>query len=282
MNQTLPPTRDLPPRARARIRAHLELTVTRRRRRTWLAPALSGVAALLLIAFFAWPDPAPRDIDRPPARPSVTTPTPGQRPAPDVPGVSPARKAQIEQSCATMLDVRDAVLYQLVEDAAGEGALLYTRSGMAIDCQLGEPETPYNPTGASTAALDWLPGPMSFDTNYAEAGGDDWLGQPGLQSYSGRVTSDVARVTYTDSGLTQRAALANGTFYLRVVRPADWVVPADPLSGVLRAYDADGTVLATIDLSTYHPFCLRLPDGSLVPKGSAVDPALCGDGVAWR
>jgi hypothetical protein len=289
VNTTLPPTRDLPPHAHARIRGRLELAVTRRRR-TWLVPALSGVVALLLIAFFAWPDPAPRDIDRPPARPGVTappstptiSPAPEHRPAPDVPGVSPASRAYIEKNCATMLDVRDAVLYQLVKDAAGEGALLYTRSGMAVDCQPGKPETFYNPTASVLAALDWLPGPMSVDTNYAQAGGDSWLGHPGLQSYAGRVTSAVARVTYTDSGVTQRALVANGTFYLRIVRPSDWVIPADPVFGVLRAYDADGAVLATIDLSTFHPFCLRLPDGKLVPKGTAVAPEDCHDGVPWR
>lgn len=288
MNSTLPPTRDLPPRAHARIRGRVELAVTRRRR-TWLAPALTGVAALLLAAFFAWPAPAPQHVDRLPAGPSPTTPSatvvPGERPVPHVPGVSPDRQAQIQQNCAKMLGTRDAVLYQLVKDAAGEGALLYAPSGTAVDCQLGDPGTPYNPTGGAAKPLDWLPGPMSFDANYASAGGDHsrgiYQGRPGLESFAGRVTSDVARVAYTDSGGTHQAVVANGTYYLRIVHPSDWLIPDQPMSGVLRAYDAEGTVLATFDLATYHPICLRLPGGKIVPEAAA-NAGGCRDAVPWR
>ena len=289
MNTTLPPPRDLPPHAHARIRAELGRAVTRRRR-GWLAPALTGAAALVLAAFFAWPA-APRDVDRTPSGPSspptsAASPTLGKRPVPRVSGVAPGRQAQIEDNCAKELDVRRAVLYQLVKDGAGEGALLYSPDGTALDCQMGDPDTPYNPVGGPADPLDWLAGPVSFDAGQASAGGDHsrgiYQGRPGLESFAGRITSDVTRVTVTVSGVAHQAIVANGTYYLRIVHPSDWLIPDPPVSAVLRAYDAHGAVLATVDLATYHPVCLRLPGGKLVPEGAATDPDACRDAVPWR
>jgi hypothetical protein len=274
-----------------RIRSRLELAVTERRRRPWLAPALSGMAALILIAFFAWPGP-------PGARPSggPTSPPPAgatapsstvERPAPTVPGVSPERRAQIEDDCDEELDdavpAAEPVLYQLIKDAAGESALLYTPDGQVWTCRPDDLDKPHSGYGAPAAPLDWLPGPVSVDVLHdAAPGGDHHPGYPGLEAYAGRVTSDVARVTVTISGATHQAVVANGTFYLRIVHPSDWQVP-DPLpSGVLHAYDERGTPLASGDLWSFQPACVRLPNGQVEPEGAPVGSATCVDGVFWR
>jgi hypothetical protein len=291
MNTTLPPTRDLPPKAHARIRARVELAVTRRRR-PWLAPALSGAAALVLIAFFAWPAPAPHGEDpaagptRPPTGATATSPA-GERPPPTVPGVSPERRAQIEDDCdeefGDAVPAAEPVLYQLIKDAAGESALLYTPDGQVWTCRPNDLDKPHSVYGAPARPLDWLPGPVSVDVLHdASPGGDHHPGYPGLEAYAGRVTSDVARVTVTISGATHQAVVANGTFYLRIVHPSDWQVP-DPLpSGVLRAYDKDGTLLASGDLWSFHPACVRLPNGQVEPEGEPVGSATCVYGVFWR
>lgn len=295
MNSTLPPARDLPPHAHARIRARLELAVTRRRR-VWLAPALTGVAALILAAFFAWPAPTPRHVDRIPAGPSTSRPpaatalpAPGTRAEPHVPGVSPARQAQIEENCDKFLGTRDSVLYQFIKDGAGEGALLYAPSGTAVDCQLGDPGTPYNPVGGAAYPLEWLPGPVSGDQlGSASAGGDSpgnreiYRGRPGLESYAGRITSDVARVTVTVSGATHQAVLANGTYYLRIVHPRNWLIPDPPEYAVVRAYDADGALLGTVDATTYFKTCYRVPGGTLIPGENMTDTGDCRPAVPWR
>ncbi|NUS66222.1 MAG: hypothetical protein HOQ46_21555, partial [Saccharothrix sp.] len=51
MNHALPPTRDVPPHSRARIRARLEQEVTGRRRGVRFAPLITaGVAAAAVVA----------------------------------------------------------------------------------------------------------------------------------------------------------------------------------------------------------------------------------------
>jgi hypothetical protein len=296
MNTTLPPTRDLPSKAHARIRARVELAVIRRRR-PWLAPALSGATALILIAFFAWPAPAPRGDDpaagptRPPTGATATSPPTGERPVPTLPGVSPERRAQIEQDCdekhADVIPADEPVLYQLIKDAAGESALLYTPDGQVWTCRPNDLDKPHSMYGSSAVPLDWLPGPVSVDVLHDFSYGGDVAGEkrpgfPGLEAYGGRVTSDVARVTVTISGATHQAVVANGTFYLRIVHPSDWKFPDPPPAGVLRAYDEHGTVLAEGDLWDFRAPCTRLPNGQVAPEGEPIGSSTCVDGVFWR
>jgi hypothetical protein len=285
MNTTLPSDRDLPPHAHARIRGRLELAVTERRRRPWLAPALSGLAALVLVAYFAWPG---QHGARQPAGP--TSPSSTESPAPTVPGVSPERRAQIEKACGekvkdVIFDAGDSVLYQLIKDAAGEGALLYTADGRVTTCRPDDLDQPGSVYGASAGPLDYLPGPVSLDVTHDTTDGGDvvggkYRGHPGVESYAGRATSDVARVTVTTSGATHQAVVVNGTFYVRILHPSDWQHPDPQPTVVVRAYDADGTLLAAVDMENGHAACMRLPDGQVKPEGS--DPATCVPGVWWR
>lgn len=295
MNTTLPGPRDLPPHRHAEIRAELERAVTGRRRRAWRAPALTAAAVVVLVAFFAWPSPAPRDADRAPAGPSSAAPTSSgpappavERPPPVVPGLSPARRVEIEKGCAKSVGERDATLYQLVEDDAGKSALLYTEDS-SVSCDLDVPGTPYNAVGGDAFPLGWLPGPVSIDVNHASAGGDSsgnrgiYTGMPGLETAAGRITSDVARVTYTNHGVTTDAVLANGTYLVRVAHPTTWEIPDPPRLGVLRAFDAAGAFIGSLDVERwYTSMCARAPGGTIFPRETRADPSTCGAAVPWR
>jgi hypothetical protein len=296
MNTTLPAPRDLPPHARTRIRAKLERAVTRQPRRVWLVPALTASAAVaaILIALVVWPS-DPSDDYRFPAGPTPTAapPTtdtysppistapipPGARPSSAIPGVSPDRRDEIEKNCAGEAARRSAVLYQLIEDEPLRTALLYTPDGEAIDCPLGAPE-PLDRIGVGVRGpLDWLPGPVSLDLHTATPG--EWEQTTVLQTTAGRVTSDVARVTYTIEGITKDAVVANGTYVARILHPGDWREMQES-NGVVRAYDAKGELLATIDERDYYSTCHRAPGGAQIPYGTTADPSTCRDAVPWR
>ena len=296
MNPTLPTSRDLPPLARTRIRAELERVVTRRPRRVWLVPTLSAAAAagFLLVALLALPS-KPHDGDGPPAVPMSEAPPatagagsppistapmpPGERPSSAIPGVSADRRDEIQRNCAAADGKPRAVLYRLIEDEAGRTALLYTPDGYAIECRMGVPASPYGVTGSTSMPLDWLPGPVSLDVHSAYPG--DGIAA-GLQTAAGRITSDVARVTYTIGGRTADAVIANGTYVARILHPRDWQSPDSPEDGVVRAYDAHGELLATVYERDYYRTCYRAPGGALLPYGTGADPNTCREAVPWR
>jgi hypothetical protein len=287
MKTTLPPSRDLPPHAHARIRARLEREVGGRRRPAWLLPLVAGMAAAILVAFVAWPQAT--DSGSPPARPAPT-PT-GERPQPGPPGVTPQRRAQVEADCRRHAGASDLLLYQLIDDAAGRFALLYSPAGRAYACHPGR--TPlYADDGQfpDVRPLDWLPGPLSVDIVTGNPAGGPLAAEapdPSLVAVSlaaGRVSADVARVTYTYGGRTAEAEPTNGTYVARILYPPNFTPPVmSPPLGVVRAYDAAGDELAAVRLSLYHHVCYAVPGGGDVPHGNAVDPPHCqGVAVPWR
>jgi hypothetical protein len=52
--------------------------------------------------------------------------------------------------------------------------------------------------------------------------------------------------------------------------------------GVVRAYDAHGKLIGTVDQSRYYLTCHRAPGGALIPWGTTADPSTCRDAVPWR
>jgi len=288
MNTTLPPARDLPPHAHARIRGRLELEVGRRRR-PWLLPMAAGLAVVVLAAFFAWPQPGPRDT-RPAGPPAAQVPQPAK---PDVPGVSPQRRAEIEQRCS-YLDHPEkgqfTTLYRLTEDAAGGAVLLYRNDGVATLCSLDYLD---GVMVGDTAPMDYLPGPLSWDAATALSGGDvprdeDEVeperrpGVAGVETVAGRVTPEVARVTYTSTdGATQEGKIVDGTFVVRLLRPSTWKAPVGP-NGIVRAFAADGTQLIAVSEFTRLNDCYVAPDGTVFPHGTTGKPPACKPGVRWH
>ncbi|MGH3878004.1 MAG: hypothetical protein ACRDSK_13325 [Actinophytocola sp.] len=297
MNPTLPAPRDLHPHKRTRIRAELERAVTRRPRRVWLVPALtaSAAVAVVLVTLVVWPSTQGDDY-RIPAGPTPTAPPstgtfsppistapppPGARPSPAIPGVSPDRRNEIERNCAGEAGKQRAVLYRLIEDAAGRTAVLYTPDGEAIECPLGVADSLLGPGIGARGPLDWLPGPVSLDLSGATPGDG---ANAGLETAIGRVTSDVARVTYTTGGVTTDAVVDNGTYVARILHPNDWDASEAEArqNGVVRAYDARGELIGTVDQSRYYLTCYRAPGGALLPWGTSADPSTCREAVPWR
>jgi hypothetical protein len=293
MNTTLPPARDLPPDAHARIRGVVELTVTKAQRPAWLVPVVAGVAAVVLVAFFAWPRPGHEGSSPagPPSRPGIDTT------GPDVPGLSPQRRAEIEKKCSYEPypeQHHTTALYRLTKDAAGESVLLYRDDGVATLCatdRLNEVML------GDTAPLNWLPGPLSFDASTVTAGGDaprtstegsafdpdgpPVPGRPGVETVAGRAAPAVARVTYTSTdGVTRDAVLADGTFVVRLLRPSTWAAVAS--RGTLRAFDADGVLLAAVSERTRLNTCYVAPDGTVFPHGTTGKPPACKPAVPWH
>ncbi|MGH3761533.1 hypothetical protein [Actinophytocola sp.] len=295
MNTTLPPPRDLPPYAHAGIRARLELAVTKPRRPAWLVPVIAGLAVAVLIASVAWPQAGDRGsrpaVPDPSTAVSTAPPAPGERPRPEPAGVTAHQWAQIEEECRRISGEQDLVLYQVADDAAGKFALLYTPAGGVFECHPGEtPLFPEHTELHDVRPLDWLPGPVSIDlmATYSNGGppAHEDIGapqQPGLEMAAGRVTSDVARVTYTVNGQTRDGVVANGTYVVRILHSPNWTDPSPSPLGAVHAYDADGEEIATVRHSLYSTICHSVPGGMTVPWGNTADPNHCmGPAVPWR
>jgi hypothetical protein len=285
MNTTLPPDRDLPPHAHARIRSRVELEASRRRR-PWLLPVAAGLAVVVLAAFFAWPQPDRPDT-RPAGPPAAQVPAPGK---PEVPGVSPQRRAEIEERCAYEDHPEKhqvTTLYRLTKDAAGEAILTYRDDGVTVLCT----EDLNTTMLGDTAPLHYLPGPLSWDAATALSGGDapreemDPQRRPGVagvETVAGRVTPEVARVTYTSTdGATQEGEIVDGTFVVRLLRPSHWKAPVGP-NGIVRAFDAEGTQLVAVSEFTRLNQCYVAPDGTVFPHGTTGKPPACKPGVRWH
>jgi hypothetical protein len=123
------------------------------------------------------------------------------------------------------------------------------------------------------------------DLASAGAGGDipggksDYHGEHGFEVTAGRISDKVAKVTYTQRGQTVTATLANGTFVARIVHPTTWKIPTTGDSGVVRAYDAAGTLLAT---SGQDDNCYVTPSGAVLSAlRNHPDPQSCKPATHW-
>jgi hypothetical protein len=286
MNTTLPPPRDLPPHAHARIRARLELEIGRRHPPAWLVPLVAGLAVIVLVAVLAWPRgaaPGSRPAEPGPAVSPPPTPA-GERPQPGPPGVSPRQRTSIETECRGRAHDDDLQLYRVADDSAGRFALLYGPAGV-FGCHLGsDPADPTQDSLLPVGPLDWLPGPVSVDYAFSIVAAD-WPGQPpsdGLEMVAGRVTSDVARVVYTVDGRTGEDVVTNGTYLVRI-RYAASARDREPTSmGTVTAYDAAGEEIATVHLARAMSICHKIPGGTVIPEETLADHRFCDPAVPWR
>ncbi|MFE9745328.1 hypothetical protein ACFYOT_10520 [Saccharothrix saharensis] len=293
MNHALPPTRDVPPHSRARIRARLEQEVTGGRRAVRFAPLITaGVAAAAVVALVAVVAPWQRGGDDVAVGrtvvPTTTSPPSAAAPTtPVVPGLAPGRIAEIEQGCADSAGVKSKpVLHQYLTDEIGTFALLYSDRDM-LSCTVDGPTMPYNSAMASGLAVGWLPGEFAADAIGSSAGGDggkpEHAGEPGYDMAVGRVTSKVARVTFGRIGQEVDAKIANGTFVARIAHPSDWQVPTGwEQYGYVRAFDAQGALLGEWMAEWDRTKCWVDPDGQIVAGARDRDPATCAPAVAWK
>jgi hypothetical protein len=278
MNAVLPPTlpspRDLPPHRHAQIRAELQRAATAPRHdHRRLVPVLAAALAVLAVAALAvWLVPDRHTRLTEPAAPQTTPPPPTSRtsgrPDPVFPGLSNSDRHAIEQGCGVsafgvgggqnpptpgVTDTSDTIrLYNLTQDQAGRLALLYGEHAV-LNCDLDWPSMPYNAGFGGVLTPTWPPpAPIVVDTAGNQAGGDVrgnkaiYRGLPGAEMAGGRISDQVAKVTYTQGSDTVTATLANGTFLVRIVHPSTWAIPDNYPRGVIRAYDAAGTLLAEV------------------------------------
>lgn len=290
MNNTLPAARDMPPHRQDQIREELQRAIAGERRRMRYAPvitAFGALAALMFVAVFVpWqststPASAPTSAV---GTPATTKPRTSTRPDPMIPGLSTEERTAIEKGCgATASQSGPVQLYNLLADAGGRFALLYSASA-ALNCTIGG-AIPYNSGFAGIQDIEWIPSPLSVDIVSASTGGDapgnksQYHGEQGFEVSAGRVSAKVAKVTYTQGDQTMTATLANGTFVARIVHPATWKIPSTPNPGVVRAYDAAGTLLAT---SGQDNGCYVTPDGHVLPTlRNSPDPTSCKPATHW-
>ncbi|TQM83007.1 hypothetical protein FHX81_5420 [Saccharothrix saharensis] len=290
MNHAPPPTRDVPPRSRARIRARLEDEVTGGRRAVRFAPLITaGVAVAAVVALVAVVTPRQQGGDDVAVGPTVVPTTTSSAPAatPVVAGLAPERIAEIEQGCADSAGVRsEPVLHQYLTDEIGTFALLYSEHDV-LSCTVDGPTMPYNSAMASGLRTGWLPGEFAADEMSSASGGDggkpEYAGRPGYDQAVGRVTSKVARVTFGRNGQEVDATIANGTFVARIAHPSDWRVPAGwEQYGYVRAFDAQGALLGEWGAGWDRTKCWVDPDGRIVVGARDRDPATCAPAVAWE
>jgi hypothetical protein len=292
MNHALPPTRDVPPRSRARIRARLEQEVTGRRRTVRYAPLITaGVAAAAVVALVTvvapWQRAGGGDVVVGATSQAGVTTTAGP---PVMPKLSPERIAEIEQGCADSADDADIrgelVLRQYLTDEAGAFALLYSDQGV-LACAVDGPTAPYLAMMVGRLPVGWLPGEFVPDYGGAVSGSDggkpEYAGRPGYVMAAGRVTSKVARVTFGPNGQEVEATIADGTFVARIAHPSDWQPPVEwERQNVLRAYDAQGALLGEWDPQSHRTKCWVDPAGEVVAGARDLDPATCVPAVAWE
>lgn len=291
MNSMLPAPRDLPPRRRNQIRDELQRTIAQepRPRRARHAPLIAALAAVAVLAgvvlLVPWQTPAQ------PAAPLSTTPPPTSTPAspmaaaPVLPGLPSAEVKEIEAGCSAIAGRGPATLFNLVTDEAGKFALLYNQDS-ALDCTIGGKAMPYNSGFAGLQDWQWLPGELSVDTTAGAAGGSvpggkaAYRGERGYQATVGRISSKVARVTYTEGDRTVDAVIANGTFIARIIQSATWKIPANATPGIVRAYDANGKLIG--ESAKPGDNCYATPEGKVIGVRDAPDPKTCLPAVRWR
>jgi hypothetical protein len=295
LNTALPPDRDVPPYRRAQIRATLEREVARSRRPVRFAPLIAaGVATAAVIALVTvvapWRapdtvDPAGDGSSRPPFPTTAPPRTYSNAERPVFPDLPPERIAEIEAGCLQTTGIHDkAVLHQYITDATGTFALLYTDHAV-VTCTVDGPGMPYNPGFSSGLEIEWLPGEFAVDSLTSAAGGDggkpEYAGKPGYDLAVGRVSAKVAKVTVAWGGETVEATIANGTFVARVIHASDYRIPEDRGLADVRAYDAEGNLLGTLDTISGER-CYARPDHLIVAGNRDADPTTCWPAVLWR
>jgi hypothetical protein len=165
---------------------------------------------------------------------------------------------------------------------------------------------PRLPTGGTTGTssprigeTEWLLGPLNVDYHGALKGGVEpvhgKVTRPPrqlLQVVAGRVGDQVARVTFTGAdGVVVSEAPVDGAFILSVylANASDEALKKHLNGGgvegaVLRAYDAEGRVLAEVDPG-WPPKCYLTPDGTRAHYGGKPPPeelASCKPALRWR
>jgi hypothetical protein len=164
-------------------------------------------------------------------------------------GVTPDEIADIEQGCALAAGHAGSfTLYQLIHDEAGTMALVYSDE-YVLSCAVDGPSMKYNP---SYGGVQGFTPPITVDNAGAIAGGDTPYGKPeyvdqrGVEEVAGRISPEVTRVTYVQGADSVDAVLANGTFVARIVHPTTWQIPENRPAPIVRAYDANGTLVAEV------------------------------------
>ncbi|MEU4801730.1 hypothetical protein [Actinosynnema sp. NPDC023587] len=276
MNTTPPPARDLPPGRHAEIRAELDRATTGPSS-VRAAPLVAAASVATLVVGLSLLVPW-RVHD--PGGPAGSTPAAGLS---DLP---PQRVEAIEEGCARSAGIPPtAKLHQYVEDAGGKYAVLYT-ADQVLGCTVDGPRLPYDSGRRGVPALDWLPGPFSVDHLAGASGGDvpdaedGDRGRSGWRAVTGRVGSNVVRVTFGYAGRTVDATLRDGTYLARIVFPPQWELPHDGSRGEVRGYDAAGRELGTgADVERQ---CYTRPDGEVVYGGQVPpDRSRCVPAVPW-
>lgn len=285
MNSMLPAPRDLPPNRHIEIRAEVQRAIGRRRAR--FAPIITAVAALAvigLVAFFVpWqPTASPPAVDVPT---TLTTTLPVNK-EPVIPGLTREQQDAIAEGCRESAGVPGKPkLYNYVTDNDTKHALVYTHDS-ALSCTIDGPQFPYNSGLAGGIDMDWLAGAYMIDSMSGSAGGDasyknpKYKGKRGFRNAMGRISPEVARVTFTVDGQTVDAVLANGTFVARVLHPSTWVIPDEYEQPVVKAFDAKGNQLT----GGWNPQgkCYKTPAGKVIGyHQDPPDPATCLPAKAW-
>jgi len=253
MNTMLPAPRDLPPARHARIRAEVERQTTQPvpRERRWVIP-VAVTAGLTVLAAAVWV--VPRQLageDQPAA------PPPG---VPVIAGVSDGERAAIEDGCGRAAIGDGSApkrpgapespgsfrLYNLVTDNAGRMALLYDQTA-ALFCLFDSSGIP-RASAYGLANTGTPDGPITVDLYLISQAGEVTSTHPVLPDMvviGGRAGPEVARVTVTQNDRDMQATLANGSFFVRLLRPFPWINQGAH-GPVIRAYDKDNKLLMTV------------------------------------
>lgn len=300
MNTLLPPPRELPPHRHARIRQEIIRTVSgERATRRRLTPFAVGAAVLTALVVAAWL--VPWQLGGGPTLPVGGDSNQTERPTNDTPSprLVPAAEWQgIERRCieASARPDASATLYNLMEAHTGMLGLLYG-SGFIIQCWMDGPGMPDATVNGPPQHPDWLPGPFASDLRSGRSedppkGGDD-VGVY-YDIAGGRISPNVARVTFTVRGETVDAVLANGTYLAEVAFRGTEDEYLSDSSESLRAYDARGRLLGTLGITEYelgveNGRCYVLPDGNVladfrlraVRRSEPASPKTCGPATPW-
>ena len=249
-----------------------------RRRRTRLAVGGAVLSVLVVVgASAALPRILPDRASAPADGSVATQVSPGPFPSgpvreqPAVPGLSPADAQRITRACADAVDgpgtriglhpqggkpalIDDPsaplladVLYvhNVVRDAAGTVALLYSPFGLRMTCDVGGWGGPYDAEFAAFGSG------LGKPPRYAGSVWIDILGSSATNGYKGNkawevvaggVDGSVARVRVAHGTATATVPVVNGTFLVRFLYE---VAPVRAVHHGLtvRAYDAGGTLV---------------------------------------
>lgn len=123
-----------------------------------------------------------------------------------------------------------------------------------------EPKRTYARASRRQAATSDIPRPgklrpeelsreVTFGVVLDTSGSMAVAGKPGLEMVAGRVSPEVARVTYVQGADSVDAVVAaDGAYLARIVHPSDWVIPESGPKPLVRAYDKKGIILADVGL----------------------------------